>query len=66
MLTLLQNIYSGAILAMVLCTFLFYRLLKKHKKERELTKFESIMYVIAHLAIFLWATSGLILVLDKQ
>lgn len=66
MLTLLQNIYDGAILAMVLCTFLFYRQLKKQKRERKLTRFEWVMYIVAHLAILFWAASVLLFMLDGQ
>ncbi|WP_244547988.1 MULTISPECIES: hypothetical protein [unclassified Bacillus (in: firmicutes)] len=61
LISLLENIHKAAVLLLVLCSFLYYRQLKKVKRERNLSSFEFTMYILTQLAYFLWAGSLLLL-----
>ncbi|MED4473871.1 MULTISPECIES: hypothetical protein [Bacillaceae] len=65
MVTLLEEIHQASILLLLVCSFLYYRHLKKIKRERELTPFEFSMFIVTQLAYLLWAGSYLLLFLDK-
>ncbi|ASK64478.1 hypothetical protein CFK37_19015 [Virgibacillus phasianinus] len=58
---LLENVYEMSIAVLLLCSFLFYRHLKKTKRERKLSVFEHAMYLITQIAVFLWLASFLLL-----
>ncbi|HFK1398382.1 MULTISPECIES: hypothetical protein [Bacillus] len=58
---LLENIYKISIAILLLCSFYFVRLLKKIKRERNLSPFEFTMYVIIRIAILFWLASFILL-----
>ncbi|MCI3145656.1 hypothetical protein C5137_04820 [Bacillus cereus] len=59
--SLLENIYKMSIAVLLLCSVFSVRLLKKIKRERNLTPFEFTMYVIIRIAILFWLTSFILL-----
>ena len=61
MINVLENIYGLSIAILLLCSFFYVRQLKKTKRERKLTTFESAMYLITQIAIILWVGSFLLL-----
>ncbi|MCU5498005.1 MULTISPECIES: hypothetical protein [Bacillus] len=63
--SLLENIYKISIAVLLLCSFFSVKLLKKIKRERKLTTFEFIMYVIIRIAILFWLTSFILLEYGK-
>ncbi|MFD2679151.1 hypothetical protein [Bacillus seohaeanensis] len=63
---LLENIHEASVLLLLLCSFFYYRHLKKIKRERKLSFFEYSMFIITQLAYLLWAGSYLLLILDKN
>ncbi|MDP7991377.1 hypothetical protein Q9B79_16430 [Bacillus sp. MHSD_36] len=63
--SLLENIYKISIAVLLLCSLFSVRLLKKLKRERKLTTFEFIMYVIIRIAILFWLTSFILLEYGK-
>ncbi|EOO27843.1 hypothetical protein ICM_01804 [Bacillus cereus BAG1X2-3] len=54
---LVENLYQMSIVLLILCSFCFYRYLKKIKRERKLTGFEITMYIVTQLAYFIWAAT---------
>ncbi|MDE5414358.1 hypothetical protein N7Z68_13335 [Alkalihalobacillus sp. MEB203] len=64
--SLLENIHELSVLLLLLCTFFFYRHLKKLKRERKLTAFEFCMLIITQIAYLLWAALYLITILGKN
>ncbi|QPW48448.1 hypothetical protein G9298_11965 [Bacillus thuringiensis] len=62
---LVENLYQLSIVLLLLCSFCFYRYLKKMKRERKLTGFEITMYIITQLAYFIWATTTLLKMLSE-
>ncbi|WP_088344652.1 hypothetical protein [Bacillus cereus] len=54
---LVDNLYQMSIVLLILCSFCFYRYLKKIKRERKLTGFEITMYIVTQLAYFIWAAT---------
>jgi uncharacterized protein with PQ loop repeat len=61
LINVLENIYGLSIAILLLCSFFYVRQLKKTKRERKLTTFESAMYLITQIAIILWVGSFLLL-----
>ncbi|MCU4713851.1 hypothetical protein OCE25_16190 [Bacillus cereus] len=59
--SLLENVYEMSIAVLLLCSFYSVRLLKKIKRERNLTPFEFTMYVIIRIAILFWLASFILL-----
>ncbi|ALC53557.1 MULTISPECIES: hypothetical protein [Bacillus cereus group] len=59
--SLLENVYKISIAVLLLCSFYSVRLLKKIKRERNLTPFEFTMHVIIRIAIFFWLASFILL-----
>ncbi|PGP42440.1 hypothetical protein CN993_19675 [Bacillus thuringiensis] len=59
--SLLENVYKMSIAILLLCSFYSVRLLKKIKRERNLTPFEFTMYVIIRIAILFWLASFILL-----
>ncbi|MDA1759480.1 MULTISPECIES: hypothetical protein [Bacillus cereus group] len=59
--SLLENIYKMSIAVLLLCSVFSVRLLRKIKRERNLTPFEFTMYVIIRIAIFFWLASFILL-----
>lgn len=59
--SLLENIYKISIAVLLLCSVFSVRLLRKIKRERNLTPFEFTMYVIIRIAILFWLTSFILL-----
>ncbi|AXK18561.1 MULTISPECIES: hypothetical protein [Bacillus] len=62
---LVENLYQLSIFLLLLCSFCFYRYLKKMKRERKLTGFEITMYIMTQLAYFIWATTTLLKMLSE-
>ncbi|HSO56694.1 MAG TPA: hypothetical protein VLQ66_00530 [Paenisporosarcina sp.] len=65
MVGLLESIYQISGVALIICAIYYYFHFKKIKKERKLTKVELSVYVITQIAMILWASSSLLLILDK-
>ncbi len=63
---LVENLYQMSIVLLLLCSFCFYRYLKKMKRERKLTGFELTMYIVTQLAYFIWAFTSFIKLLSKS
>ncbi|ANE85119.1 MULTISPECIES: hypothetical protein [Bacillus] len=63
--SLLENVYKMSIAVLLLCSLYSVRLLKKIKRERNLTPFEFTMYVIIRIAIFFWLASFILLEFNK-
>ena len=61
LINVLENIYGLSIAILLLCSLFYVRQLKKTKRERKLTTFESAMYLITQIAIILWVGSFLLL-----
>ncbi|MBE7103368.1 hypothetical protein FT637_09950 [Bacillus cereus] len=59
--SLLENIYEISIAILLLCSLFSVRLLRKIKRERELSPFEFTMYLIIRIAILFWLTSFILL-----
>ncbi|MDA1566267.1 hypothetical protein [Bacillus thuringiensis] len=59
--SLLENVYKISIAVLLLCSFYSVRLLKKIKRERNLTPFEFTMHVIIRIAILFWLASFILL-----
>ncbi|MDV6035290.1 hypothetical protein N7X28_01955 [Bacillus sp. SM-B1] len=59
--SLLENIYKISIAVLLLCSFFSVRLLRKIKRERNLSPFEFTMYVIIRIAILFWLASFILL-----
>ncbi|WHY85917.1 hypothetical protein QNH39_25630 [Neobacillus novalis] len=66
MINLLENIFQVSAILLLLCSFYYYRHFKKIKRERKLTLFEFLIYVITQVAIYLCAASYLLLFLDRN
>ncbi|TYS01339.1 hypothetical protein FZC84_01375 [Rossellomorea vietnamensis] len=65
MLAFLNNLFELSAVILLLCSFYFYRKVKKMKRKGELTAFEGSILIIARAAIFLCAGSYLLLFLDR-
>lgn len=61
LISVIENIYGLSTAILLLCSFFYVRQLKKVKRERKLTPFESAMYLIIRILIFLWVGSFLLL-----
>ncbi|MGP4074643.1 hypothetical protein [Halobacillus sp. K22] len=61
MVNLLENAYEISIAVLLLCSLFYVRQLKKTKKERGLSSFERVMYVVTQTGIIVWLGSFLIL-----
>ncbi|WP_090912057.1 MULTISPECIES: hypothetical protein [unclassified Bacillus (in: firmicutes)] len=61
LISLLENIYKISIAILLLCSFFYVRQFKKMRRERKLSFFESAIYIISQIAIFLWLASFLLL-----
>lgn len=59
--SLLENVYKISIAVLLLCSVFSVRVLRKIKRERNLTPFEFTMYVIIRIAIFFWLASFILL-----
>ena len=62
--------FSGKSISNVYCFItsmfiLFYRYLKKIKRERKLTGFEITMYIMTQLAYFIWAATTFLEMLSE-
>ncbi|MEK5233827.1 hypothetical protein MHB42_19215 [Lysinibacillus sp. FSL K6-0232] len=66
MVNLLESVFQISAIVLLLCSFYYYRHLKKIKRERKLTAFELSIYVITRIALFLCAGSYLLLFLDRN
>lgn len=66
MVSLLDNIFQLSAIILLLCSFYYYRHFKKIKRERKLTLFEFLIYVITQIALYLCAGSYLLLFLDRN
>lgn len=62
---LLESLQQLGVLLLLVCSFFYYRHLKKEKRERKLSSFEFSMIIIIQLAYILWAGSSLLLILSK-
>ncbi|MFZ0370852.1 MAG: hypothetical protein WAM07_14745 [Halobacillus sp.] len=61
MIDFLENAYEISIAVLLLCSLFYVRQLKKTKKERGLSSFERVMYVVTQIVIIVWLGSFLIL-----
>lgn len=61
MVTILENINEIAIVLMLMSTLAYYRVLKRKKTQRSLSKTERIMFIVTSSAILLHVTSYLLL-----
>ncbi len=52
---IIDDLQQLSLLLMFLSTFIFYRYLKKVKRERKLTGFEWTMYFVTQFATLIWA-----------
>ncbi|PGZ55924.1 hypothetical protein A6E27_19165 [Bacillus cereus] len=52
---IVDDLQQLSLLLMFLSTFIFYRYLKKVKRERKLTGFEWTMYFVTQFATLIWA-----------
>ncbi|MBM7601095.1 uncharacterized protein with PQ loop repeat [Virgibacillus halotolerans] len=66
MIGLLENIYQLSGVVLLICAIYYFFHFKKIKKERKLTPVELSFYIITQIAVFLWAISNLLLILDKN
>ncbi|KLT19925.1 hypothetical protein AA980_05090 [Neobacillus vireti] len=66
MISLLENVFQLSAVILLLCSFYYYRHFKKIKRERKLTLFEFLIYVITQVALYLCAGSYLLLFLDRN
>ncbi|HDX9511675.1 TPA: hypothetical protein ROY06_005027 [Bacillus cereus] len=62
---LVENLYQMSIVLLILCSFCFYRYLKKIKRVRKLTGFEITMYIVTQLAYFIWAATTFLKMLSE-
>lgn len=58
---LLQDIYDISIAVLLICSIFTIRLFRKIKRQRKLSAFESMMFFILKMAIFLWLASFLLM-----
>lgn len=58
---LLHDIYDISIAVLLVCSIFTLRLFRKIKRQRKLSLFESLMFFILKIAIFLWLASFLIM-----
>ncbi len=58
---LLEQIYEISIAVLLLFSILTLRLFRKIRRERKLSLFESLMFLVLKIAIFLWLASFLLL-----
>ncbi|MEG0259642.1 MAG: hypothetical protein RR595_14360 [Lysinibacillus sp.] len=61
--SLLENIHTASLAILLICSFFYYRQLKKMKRKRRLSTFEFSMYIILQLAYLLSASSYLLILL---
>ncbi|HWJ78017.1 MAG TPA: hypothetical protein VNR61_08060 [Niallia sp.] len=66
MVHLLENIFQVSAIILLLCSFYYYRHFKKIKRERKLTLSEFSIYIITKVALFICASSYLLLFLDRN
>nr|WP_309228360.1 hypothetical protein [Virgibacillus sp. NKC19-3] len=59
----LENLHQLSILLLVICSFFYWRHLKNIKRERKLSAFEYIMYIMTQVAYVVWAATFLLLML---
>ncbi|REB06080.1 hypothetical protein DVB69_14185 [Sporosarcina sp. BI001-red] len=57
MISFLENIYGMSIAILLLCSFFHVRQLKKTKRDRKLSTFEFLVYIITQVAIIAWVAS---------
>ncbi|RKD27127.1 hypothetical protein BEP19_00225 [Ammoniphilus oxalaticus] len=62
---MLENIYQISGLALLICVIYYYYHFRKTRKQRKLIGIEHLVYIVTQIAIFLWASSSLLLLLDK-
>jgi uncharacterized protein with PQ loop repeat len=58
---LLENIFEISIAVVLLCSIFSLRLYRKVKREKKLSPFDSMIYLIIRIAIFLWLASFLLM-----
>ncbi|RKQ16774.1 hypothetical protein D8M03_09160 [Lysinibacillus endophyticus] len=66
MVYILENIFQLSAIVLVLCSMYYYRHFKKTKRERKLTFYETVIYVVTRIAIYLCAVSYVLLFLDRN
>lgn len=62
MVSLVESINEATILLLWLCGYAYLRLLKRTKRERKLTGFEVLMYILTYLGTYIYAASYLLLI----
>ncbi|MEL4025167.1 hypothetical protein NSS73_08630 [Lysinibacillus endophyticus] len=66
MVSLLENIFQISAVILLICAVYYYRHFKKTKRERKLTSFEFLIYIITQIALYLCAGSYMLLFLDRS
>ena len=65
MINFLEDVQELSAIVLLFCGYAFIRLLKKTKRERKLTKYEIIMYIVTATATFLFAGTYFLFFLDR-
>ncbi len=63
---IVDDLQQLSLLLMFFSTFIFYRYLKKVKRDRKLTGFEWTMYFVTQFATLVWAITYLIKLLAES
>ncbi len=63
---IVDDLQQFSLLLMFLSTLIFYRYLKKIKRERKLTSFEWTMYFVTQFATSIWAITYFIKFLSES
>lgn len=63
---IVDDLQQLSLLLMFFSTFIFYRYLKKVKRDRKLTGFEWTMYFVTQFATLIWAITYLIKLLAES
>ncbi|MFJ8264267.1 hypothetical protein ACIQ4I_20375 [Rummeliibacillus sp. NPDC094406] len=66
MVSLLENTFQISAVILLICAVYYYRHFKKTKRERKLTSFEFLIYIITRIAIYLCTISYILLFLDRN
>lgn len=64
MVSLLENTFQISAIILFLCAIYYYRHFKITKKKRTLTAFEFSIYILTKIALYLFAASYMLLLLN--
>lgn len=66
MVFILENLFQLSAIILVLCSWFYYRHFKQTKKERKLTIYETMVYIVTRIAMYLCAASYVLLFLHRN